>query len=117
MAKFCINCGAELKEGADVCVGCGKVINKEETKASAGNKSKVTAGLLALFLGTLGIHNFYLGHTGKAVAQLVITIIGWITLVFIVGTFLIGAVSIWAFIEMIMIFTGGIKDSKGNSLI
>ena len=67
MAKFCINCGAELKEGADVCVGCGKVINKEETKASAGNKSKVTAGLLALFLGTLGIHNFYLGHTGKAV--------------------------------------------------
>ena len=41
-------------------------------------KSKIVAGLLGLFLGTLGVHNFYLGYTGKAVAQLLLTLIGWI---------------------------------------
>ncbi len=25
--KFCPNCGSELKEGADICVKCGKIIN------------------------------------------------------------------------------------------
>ena len=30
----------------------------------------MAAGILALFLGTLGIHNFYLGYTGKALFQL-----------------------------------------------
>lgn len=37
-------------------------------------KSKIVAGLLGLFLGTLGVHNFYLGYTGKAVAQLLLTL-------------------------------------------
>jgi TM2 domain len=29
------------------------------------NKSKVTAGLLAIFLGALGVHRFYLGYRGR----------------------------------------------------
>lgn len=29
-------------------------------------KSKMAAGLLGIFLGGLGIHNFYLGYTGKS---------------------------------------------------
>ena len=28
-----------------------------------GNKSKMAAGLLGIFLGTFGVHNFYLGYT------------------------------------------------------
>ncbi|MET9855413.1 TM2 domain-containing protein [Streptomyces sp. NPDC006450] len=35
------------------------------------DKSKVTAGLLQIFLGGLGIGRFYTGHTGMAIAQLV----------------------------------------------
>jgi len=31
--------------------------------ASTGEKNKVAAGLLAIFLGTLGVHKFYLGRT------------------------------------------------------
>ena len=38
-------------------------------------KSKLAAGLLGIFLGSLGVHNFYLGHTGKAVAQLLMTLL------------------------------------------
>lgn len=37
-------------------------------------KSKIIAGILGIFLGGLGIHNFYLGRTTRAVIQLVLTI-------------------------------------------
>ena len=76
-------------------------------------KSKTTAGLLALFFGALGIHNFYLGFTTKAIIQLVVSL---------VGSFLFGlgpvAMWIWAFVEAIMCFTGKINtDAKGNPLV
>ena len=69
-------------------------------------KSKMAAGLLGIFLGSLGVHNFYLGFTGKAVAQLLITL-----LTCGIG----GAISgIWGLIEGIMILTGSIAvDGHG----
>ena len=33
-------------------------------------KSRTTAALLAFFLGGIGIHHFYLGHTGKGIIYL-----------------------------------------------
>ena len=54
-------------------------------------KSRVTYILLALFLGGLGIHNFYAGYTKKAVAQLLITILTAGYFVFIS--------EIWAIVE------------------
>ena len=38
-------------------------------------KSKVAAGLLALFLGGLGIHKFYLGYVGAGIVHLILTFI------------------------------------------
>ncbi|CCY71409.1 putative membrane protein [Clostridium sp. CAG:921] len=38
-------------------------------------KSKLAAGLFGIFLGGLGVHNFYLGYTGKAVAQLLLSLL------------------------------------------
>ena len=82
--------------------------------ARTGNKSKIAAGLLALFLGGFGAHNFYLGYTGKAVVQLVCMILRILTACFVVGYFVVLGISIWAFIEMIMIFTGTInRDADG----
>lgn len=60
-------------------------------------KSKVAAGLLAILLGSLGIHNFYLGHTGRAVAQLLLSVL---TL-----GLLAGLVWIWAIVEGILILS------------
>ena len=60
-------------------------------------KSKVAAGILALFLGTLGIHNFYLGYTGKGLFQLLGTL-------FSCG-FLIIPIAIWSIIEGILLLT------------
>ena len=33
-------------------------------------KSRIAAALLAFLFGTFGVHNFYLGHTGKGVTQI-----------------------------------------------
>nr|WP_300339148.1 NINE protein [Actinomyces sp.] len=60
-------------------------------------KSKLAAGLLGIFLGGLGIHNFYLGHTGKAVAQLLISVLS-------LG-FLSWVSVIWGIVEGILILT------------
>lgn len=46
-------------------------------------KSKITAGLLGIFLGALGVHNFYIGSYGKAIAQLLITVLSAGALAFI----------------------------------
>lgn len=121
MAKFCSNCGAELNEEQEICLKCGvrvKNINGGNLNNSNPNaKSKVAAGLLGIFLGQFGVHNFYLGYTGKAVAQLLLTIFGYILAIFIVGIFMVAASSIWALIEGIMILSGSIKvDGNGNPL-
>lgn len=78
-------------------------------------KSKIVAGLLGLFLGSLGVHNFYLGYTGKAVAQLLLTLIGWIILI---GPIISG---IWALIEAVLILCSSYgsnwhRDGHGQEL-
>lgn len=109
MAKFCPNCGAELNEGADVCLKCGKKVTGGSVNTDPNAKSKVVAGVLGILLGSLGIHNFYLGFTGKGIAQLLISIL----------TCGFGAVisGIWGLIEGIQILTGKINvDAQGNPL-
>jgi TM2 domain-containing membrane protein YozV len=70
-------------------------------------KSKIAAALLAFFLGSLGVHNFYLGYKSKAWTQLGLTIFGYVTAILLIGFVFIFAVGIWAFIEFIMILAGG----------
>ena len=69
-------------------------------------KSRVVAGVLGILVGALGIHNFYLGYTGKGIAQLLITVLtcGY-------GAFISW---IWGLIEGILILTGSITvDGNG----
>jgi TM2 domain-containing membrane protein YozV len=54
--------------------------------------------LLALFVGVLGIHRFYLGYTGIGIIQLL--------------TF--GGLGIWALIDLILIITGDLKPKTGD---
>lgn len=44
---------------------------------SDDKKDKVVAGLLAIFLGGLGIHKFYLGFTGPGLVFLLINTVGF----------------------------------------
>lgn len=118
MSKFCTNCGQELDENISFCMNCGKAVKNssdESISIDQNNsdtfqpKSKVAAGLLGIFLGSFGVHNFYLGYTGKAVAQLLMTILSCGALSFIS--------SFWGLIEGIMILAGTITtDAQGNPL-
>ena len=42
-------------------------------------------------------------YRNRAITQLVMTIVGYLTAVFIVGFILLGAVAIWAFVDFVRI--------------
>lgn len=111
---FCQNCGAPLAPGAGFCTTCGAVAQTApQIPVGYEQKSKMAAGLLGIFLGSLGIHNFYLGYTTKAIIQLLVSIIGG---VLSCGIATVG-IGIWALVEGILILTGSIKvDGKGVPL-
>lgn len=72
-------------------------------------KQWIVAVLLAFFLGTLGIHNFYLGYTTKGIIQLVLTIT-------VIGIFVSGP---WALIDFIMLLMRSgsyATDAQGQPL-
>ena len=45
-----------------------------QTTPGAATKNKIAAGLLAIFLGALGIHKFYLGYTTQGVIMLLVSL-------------------------------------------
>ena len=118
MAKFCQNCGSNCEAVSAKApeapqMNATMVNNPAPTvsmnSAAVPGKSRVVAGLLGLFFGSLGVHNFYLGRTGRAVAQLLITVLSCFLLSFISG--------IWGFIESILILCGNVQvDGNGNPL-
>ena len=80
-----------------------------ETGMGHGTDKALVAGLLGIFLGCFGVHNFYLGYTGKAVAQVLISVLSCFALSLVSG--------VWGLIEGILILCGNInKDAKGNLL-
>ena len=77
--------------------------------AAGAPKQWIVAVLLAFFLGTLGVHNFYLGYTTKGIIQLVLTIT-------FIGLIVSG---IWAFIDFIMLLMRSgdyATDAQGQPL-
>ena len=64
------------------------------------NKKMVTACLLCFFLGGLGIHRFYVGKAGTGILMILT----------------LGGLGIWVIIDLVMILTGGFKDSEGKDL-
>ncbi|WP_405497826.1 TM2 domain-containing protein [Nocardia sp. NBC_00511] len=64
------------------------------------DKSKLTAGLLQLLVGGLGLGRFYMGYTTIGVLQLVTC----------------GGCGIWALIDGILILTGKVPDPQGRPL-
>lgn len=100
---FCSKCGAEIEENAKFCAACGQPVNQvaEEPVQQngpepaqqfnyqqappeyqpvyqapvTGTKNKIAAGLLGIFLGSLGIHKFYLGYTKSGIIMLLVSLL------------------------------------------
>ncbi len=66
-------------------------------QGSANNKSQLTALLLSIFVGWLGVHRYYLGYIWQGVVQ---------TLTF-------GVFGIWTLIDLIRIATGDLQPKSG----
>ncbi|TNJ35901.1 zinc-ribbon domain and TM2 domain-containing protein [Prosthecochloris vibrioformis] len=64
----CSECGKDVSDKAKSCPNCGAPINENTANSKAivvtAPKSRSLAVLLALFLGGLGIHKFYLNSPG-----------------------------------------------------
>ena len=99
---FCKHCGAEILDQAVICPKCGCATNANANVAdpNASDKTWLATLLLCWFLGTFGIHRFYVGKTGTGVAQLLT----------------MGGCGVWAIIDLVMIVTGSFKDAEGRSL-
>lgn len=65
---FCRSCGATIKKEAEICPKCGV----RQAQADTTQKSRVTAALLAIFLGGIGIHKFYIGKNGQGIIYLLL---------------------------------------------
>ena len=113
---FCKNCGKALEENAKFCPECGAATSDQPAaqatvthtngtvQGQPEQKSKLVAGLLGIFIGGLGIHNFYLGYTSKAIIDIVLSLF-------------CGIGAIWGLIEGIMILTGNVAvDANGVPL-
>lgn len=65
------------------------------------HKSRLAFVLLGIFIGELGIHNFYAGYTGRAVAQLLMSVLSF--------GLLVPVVFIWNLVEVCIVSL----DSQG----
>lgn len=105
---YCSSCGAIIKRQAEICVKCGVRVSGRTSEAASvefSGKSRLTAGLLGIFLGSIGVHRFYLGNIGIGILQIVLSLV----------TF--GIAGLWGFIEGIIIVAGGNwKDARGRPL-
>ena len=93
---FCQACGAPITPLTEICMKCGTRVSKESVEISP--KSRLTVTLFAWFLGIFGIHRFYLGKVGTAIAMI----------------FTIGGLGIWALVDFIMAVSGTMRDKEGR---
>jgi TM2 domain-containing membrane protein YozV/RNA polymerase subunit RPABC4/transcription elongation factor Spt4 len=56
--KYCSNCGEVIDEAAEICPECGV-----RQASASSDVERVPAALLALLLGGVGAHKFYMGET------------------------------------------------------
>lgn len=86
-----------------ICTG-NYSMTSDESVAHINIKSPkdwITTLLLCIFLGTIGVHRFYVGKIGSGVAQI----------------FTLGGCGIWTFVDLIMILTGSFTDESGKKII
>jgi TM2 domain-containing membrane protein YozV len=95
--KYCSECGALINSKAEICPQCG--VRQAPIPVDQQAQSHwLTCLLLCWFLGFLGVHRFYTGHTAIGIVQ----------------ALTLGGCGIWALIDFIMIVTGKFKDAEGR---
>ncbi len=69
------------------------------------DNKRILTGVLAIILGSLGVHKFVLGYNNEGIMILVATAIGYATLCILIGGFILFATSLLGLIEGIIYLT------------
>ncbi len=82
----------------------------------ANKKSAGVAYLLWFFTGGVGGHRFYMGRTGSAVFQLILTVLGWMTIWLMgFGLLFLIPLGIWLLVDVFIL--GGMVADHNNKLM
>jgi len=96
---FCTHCGNKMSGEAVACPKCAHPNKAAAAVMYGAPKSRITAGVLALLVGGIGVHKFYLGKIGLGIVYILFC---------------------WTFIPAIIAFVEGIiylvQDDKTFSL-
>ena len=77
----------------------------ENLSNAGGENKKIIAGILAIVLGSLGVHKFILGYQKEGLILLGISVIGYATLCIAIGAFILMATGLIGLIEGIIYLT------------
>lgn len=102
-AKARCRCGEEYPTDYPRCPFCG--LPAEHSTSRPGGRSRAIFILLAVFLGGLGVHNFYAGYVGRAAGQIALSLVG-----LFVSPFVFLALLLWIIIEIAT--TGADADGR-----
>ena len=67
---YCVNCGDLIFKEAELCPDCGARQPTTAAKPATDNSEQVAAGILAILLGSIGVHKFYQGNTRNGLLYL-----------------------------------------------
>ncbi len=105
---FCSRCGNEVDNSVSFCPNCGEALKGflgvKPKNSNDSSKNRTVALLLALFLGAVGAHRFYVGKIGTAILMILLSC-----------CFGIGC--IWALADVIFILCGNFKDKEDKLVI
>lgn len=97
---FCRGCGKEIHETAPTCPHCGAPQRADSSTGPRSDKDYLVTVLLCFFLGTFGVHRFYVGKVGTGLLMLVT----------------LGGFGIWTLIDFIIVVLGNFTDSDGRKI-
>lgn len=81
---YCPKCGRKVPENIMYCPDCGTSISSSTAGYQFQKNDKTLTGILAIVLGGLGIHYFYLGKNTAGILTIIITFfcfIWWIVMI------------------------------------
>ncbi len=113
---ICPYCAHLNPAGTGYCEYCGSGLSVFKN-VHIRQPSKVTAAILAWFLGLFGIHRLYIGRTWSGVFLLIIGGTGLVLTIAAMSWFsimLMTIAGIWAIVDFITIVCGSMEDGKGG---
>ena len=95
----------EFSDGAKKTANEFSAGAREAFSGGGTENKKVLVGILAIVLGSLGVHKFILGYQKEGFILLGASVIGYITLCFVIGGFILTATAVIGLIEGIIYLT------------